>query len=712
MPSLVAAAALVAMTLVTYLPALRNGFIWDDDFYVVENRTLRSLEGLRQMWFEPHSLPQYYPLVHTTFWVEYHLWGDRPRGYHLDNILLHGLSAVLFWQVLTRLSVPGAWFAAAIFALHPVEVESVAWITERKNVLSCVLALSSLLAWYRFAPPEGDYRSARPHSRWGWYALSLALFVGALASKTVVASLPAVILVAEWWKRGRLRWADVLALVPFFAVGGAMGVATAWLEKDFVGAHGADWELSAVDRVLVAGRALCFYVGKLIWPYPLVFHYRRWDIDAGVWWQYLFPAAALATFVALWLARKRIGRGPLAAALIFAGVLAPALGFLNVYPFRFSFVADHFQYHANLALIALAGAGAALVFRRVGISPASTPKEPEYQAAAKPRGGNPWASQSGLVDPLSTTPWPSAVLATVVLAALGFLSFRQAQVYHDRETLFRHVIAKSPTSWVAYTNLSVYLESLGRRDETIQLARQALALRPDDAVLHYNLGAVLMRLGNRDGFRDGEFDEAVAEFKEALRLDPDYANAHGSLGTALVRKNRSDEALAHSRRAVELLPGDPYALYHLGSVLGAVGRLPEAESYLRRTIELNREHGEFHYGLALVLIRQGRVDEASEHFREALRIDPTLTDAYLGLANALVGQERLEEAVDYYRQVIDRRPSDFQALNNLAVTLLKMGRTDRAIPYLEQALRVKPDYEEARANLERARDSLELPTAP
>ncbi len=368
--------ALPVLVLVAYLPAFSGGFVWDDDYHVTNNSTLLSLDGLRRIWLEPGAVPQYYPLVHTSFWVEHHLWGNDPRGYHAVNVLLHCAATLFLWRVLVRLRVPGAWLGAALFAVHPVEVESVAWIAERKNLLAAVFGLASLLAYLRFSPLESDAESSKsaeaapPERRspqgsaaWRYYAVSLAFFVAALLSKTVIAVLPAVLLVITWWKRGKLTRRNLALVAPFFAVALPLALQTVWLEKHHVGATGEAWALSLLERVLIAGRALWFYVGKLVWPANLTFFYSRWTIDASVWWQYLFPLAAAATMIALWLLRGRLGRGPPAAALIFAGVLLPALGFFDVYPMRYSFVADHFQYHASMALLALAGAGARRCWR-------------------------------------------------------------------------------------------------------------------------------------------------------------------------------------------------------------------------------------------------------------------------------------------------------------------------------------------------------------
>ncbi len=456
--SFIAGALLATVTLAAYWPATGNGWIWDDESYVHENPHLRSVRGLAEIWLRPGAVPQYYPLVHTSYWLEYRVWGLAPSGYHAVNILIHAGSAVLLWRLLRRLEVPGAWAAAALFALHPVHVESVAWVTERKNVLSGFFDRASAAAYLRWAPPERPPGAETPPRL---YAAAIALYVCALLSKTVTCSLPAALLLVRWWKRGRLEWADVRPLVPFFVIGIGLGVLTVWLEKANVGAAGPDWELSAVERVLIAGRALWIYAGKLAWPAPLVFFYPRFEVDAGEWRQYLYPAAAAAVVIGLWLARRRVGRGPLVAVLFFAGTLVPALGFFYDYTMRFSFDADHFQYIASIALITAAG---------------------EFGAAAAARIGR-------------RARLPAAAVLAAVLAALGTLTWQRCLAFRDAETLWRDTLGKNPDAWLAHNNLGVILRARGLDEEAIAHYRRSVELKPDYGEAHANLGGALGTLG-------------------------------------------------------------------------------------------------------------------------------------------------------------------------------------------------------------------------
>jgi tetratricopeptide (TPR) repeat protein len=673
---------LVAIALAAYWPAAQCGYIWDDDRYVVENDALRSAEGLRDIWFDVRTNPQYYPLVHTSYWLEYHLWGVSPAGYHVVNILLHALGAVLLWRVLALLRLPGAWVAAAVFALHPVQVESVVWITERKNVLSGVFYFAAALVYLHCAlGPAGRENRGR---RRGLYALALGIFLCALLSKTVTCSLPAAILLILWWKRGRINWRDVGALAPFFVIGIAFGLGTAWLERNQVGAVGPDFEWTFIERCLIAGRALWFYATKLIWPYPLIFIYPKWIIDAGIWWQYLFPAAAAAVVGALWLARSRIGRGPLVAVLFFAGTLVPALGFFNVYPHIFSFVADHFQYLASVGVIALL---VGLGFRATG--------------RLGRRG-----------------PHAAAVVSAVVLAILGTLSWRQVHVYTDLESLWRHVLGKNPEAWIAHNNLGNVLRADGRIEEAIGHFREALRLAPQYPKAYVNLGGVLRGQGRvdeaiaycREALRlepddpkalnnlgaalldRGDVDEAIRCFQRVLEVRPNLAHAHANLGACLRSRGDLGLALEHFRRAVELRPEDAALQANLGIGLYELGALGPATDRLRRAVELRPRSADMHHQLGIVLQADGDFEGAVRHFGQVLELEPEHPAARAGLGAALAALGRYDEAIGCFRVLLRAQFDNAEAHHALGTALIMSGQLGEGLEHLQEAVRLEPDW--------------------
>jgi tetratricopeptide (TPR) repeat protein len=533
------ALVLVALAGVVYAPLRSAGFIWDDDQYVTQNANLRSLAGLLRTWTEPRSIPQYYPLVHTTYWVEMRLFGPAPAAFHATNVALHAAAAILLWRVLLRLAVPGAFFAAALFVVHPVGVESVAWITERKNVLSLALALAALLAYLRFDP----LAEAPSPSRRAWW-LAFALYVAALLAKSVVCVLPAVWLVLVWWKRGRIARTDVIPLLPFFAIGLTAALGTVWLERHHVGALGSEWSLAPSERIVLAGRALWFYASKLVWPHPLIFFYPRWEIVAGDPAQLVFPVGVVAVGIALWFARGRIGRGPLAAVLLYAGVLFPALGFFDVYPFRYSWVADHFQYHASAAAIAAFAALAVLASQRAGRV--------------------------------------ASIAAILVVALLAVLAWRQTHVYRDLETLYRQTIALNPSAWNAHLNLANHLSSQGRNAEAVPFARDAVRLAPRVADAHNTLGAVLLLSAAAGG--PGTLDESRAAFAAALRIDPAHVDALANAAIAETAAGRHAEAAALYARIVAVDPAATDARVSRARSLAAAGRHDEAAAILRDVV--------------------------------------------------------------------------------------------------------------------------------
>jgi len=618
----IAAALLVGLTLAAYLPALWHaGFIWDDDDYITANATLRSVDGLRRMWFEPRAIPQYYPLTFTTFWAEYRLWDVQPRGYHIVNVLLHAGNAVLLWLVLRRLRLPAAWMAAAVFALHPMQVESVAWITERKNVLSGLFALSAALIYVGNVAP--DVTGGRP-IQWRWYLATMALFVCALWSKTVTCSLPAVLLLITWWQHGRIDRGSVTWLAPLFAVGVVMASVTIWMEQHHVGAEGAEWAFSAIDRVLIAGRALWFYAGTLFWPHDLTFIYPRWSIDARVWWQYLFPAAALAVIVTLYVARRRLGRGPLVATLCYAGALAPALGFFNVFPMRFSFVADHFAYLPIIGLMVLTTAAGAEIGRRLG----STGRQIGYAICA------------------------------AILVVLTVLTARQCRIYENLLVLWSDTLAKNPAAWIAHNNLGdTLLRQGGSVPAAIVHFEETLRFKPDFPDAHYNLGTALVQAR--------QLEAGIEQFRAATRLKPDYADAYNNLAGALFETGRPQEAIEQYERALQLKPDLPQAHSSLATVLVQTGDLQGAIDHLEQALRLDPDYPEAHWSLGNALVRTNRPDEAIAQFEQALRLKPDYTEAHTSIAIVLIQSGRSREAIEHFQAAVRLRPDDPDLRHNL-----------------------------------------------
>jgi Flp pilus assembly protein TadD len=444
--------------------------------------------------------------------------------------------------------------------------------------------------------------------------------------------MPAVILVVLWWKRDRLRWRDVWPLLPMLAVGAAMGVMTACLEVTHVGASGSRWPFSAVDRFLIAGRAVWFYAWKLFAPYKLIFIYPKWEIDSSVWWQYLPPLGVVAAFAVLWLARRppgashagRLGKGPLAAALIFAGTLFPALGFLNVYPMRYSFAADHFQYLACIALIALFAGAVTKLCRRKG------------QARALLRFG----------------------AAGAVLAVLAVLTWQQCFVYSDRETLYRDILSKDSGSPMAHNNLGELLYRKGEYLDAAYHFRESLRRRPRSPGTLSNLGVVLAQMGN--------LPEALRYCRNAIDADPNHAIAQSNMAFVLAKNGQWRDAIRHAHRALQIDPSSAEAHNILATVLASRGYLAGAARHYFAAVQIAPESAELHYKLGTVLVRLGDMGGSVRHLRIAVEINHNYAEARCELAKVLESLGRWPEAVEQYRRAVELAPGRADAMNSLA----------------------------------------------
>lgn len=638
------------LVLAAYLPALRGEFLWDDDSNVVKSAPLRSLQGLAQIWFQPGATQQYYPLTHTSFWLDYHLWGLHTTGYHLENILLHACASVLLWLTLRRLGVKGAWLGAALFALHPVNVESVAWITERKNCLSGPFFMGAILAaikFWRLDQSSGFKSADNARSAWKFYFLSLALFLCALLSKTATIGLPAVIVLLLWWKHRLSVRRDFFLLLPFFTIGIALALVTMFLEKHHLGATGPEWSFSPAQRCIIAGRALWFYLGKLLWPHPLMFMYPLWPLQTSRILSYIPLAAAIVGLLILWLKRQGPARHVLLAAACFIVMLFPILGFFNVVFYHYSFVCDHFQYLAGIGPLALAAAGITIALER--ISPRSIALRQTAFAA--------------------------------LLSVLFVLTWRQAGIFRYPETLWRDTLAHNPDSWMAHDNLATCLSLRGEFREAGFEYLKALKIRPEDYLAWNDLGLNATRSGN--------FDDAITYFTQALQLFPSYALGHYNLGNAYARKENFDDAVREFNLSLKLDPAFAPAHYSLANALARKGDTDKAIEQYKTTLQLDPDFAPAHANLGRALAAKGNLDEAITHYRAALDLDPASVEALANLANALVGQKRFDEAIRYYRAALQINPGSAVIHYNLAVALDRQGNKAEAQKELAEASRLK-----------------------
>ena len=676
---------LCVLVCVSYYPSLGGGFVWDD-FVFTEAPVIHATSGLWNIWFSPADIRQeahYWPIVYTTFWLEHKLWALDPLGYHAVNLVLHLVISLLVWRLMGRLAVPGAWLIAVVFAVHPLHVESVAWIIERKDLLSGLFYLTAFLTWTRFAETPTVKR----------YVLVLVLFVAGMLSKTIVVTLPAALLVWHWWRQGNIKVVDVARLAPFFLVGLAIGLADLAF---YATREPLDLGYSYAERTLIAARALWFYAAKLFWPVDLAVIYPLWDIDAGDLRAWLYVVAAVLLVGALWYYRHRVGRGPLAGALFFAVTLSPALGFVDFGYMQFSLVADRFQYLAGIGLIAVVLGGVTHVL-----------------------GSLPVMARRG-----------AGALAAIAVLALGGLTWQQASVYGDGITLFGHIIAHNPTARSAHHNLAIHLLAAGRIEEGLAANQVAREQRPDAPGPYAVLGWELVR--------QGRFEEADEALERALELDPNHTNAlqywgelaqnrghlaeaerryrrvlaidesHGraraELATVLFEQKRYGEALEQLRVAVESpIAGDRGILHLLmGRAAGELGYVDESEVYLDRAFAAIRDQRPDAPGLYAVLAEafmdNGRLEAAAAALREAVEVDPGHQATLRNLGELARRQGQLDVAESRFREALAIDAGDGLARAGLGTVLFRQKSFAEALDHLRLAVEL-PGTEETRGPL-------------
>jgi tetratricopeptide (TPR) repeat protein len=539
------ALVLVLVTFAAYTPVWHAGFIWDDAYHITDNRIVKASDGLYRTWFTTEPT-DYYPLTWTLWWLEWRLWGDGALGYHIVNVLLHALNAALVWMILQRLKIPGAWLAALVFAIHPVNVATVAWISEQKNTLSMLFYAVAILFYLRFDE----------ENRWRWYGLSLATFLLALFSKSAVVMLPVVLLGCVWWKRGRVRLKDLRHSIPFFVLSLVLGLVTIWFQLNRVLKGGVVRTVGFPFRLAAAGWAPWFYLYKALLPINLSVFYPKWEINASLWVSYL-PGMLLAGCVTLfWWKRQTWGRPLLFALGYFVTMFFPVLGFFDQGFYQYSLVADHWQYYSIIGIIALIVAAGVTLCRGTGL----------------------------LRRRIGT------VTGAVVLVALGTSTWIRASVYSDAETLWRDTLAKNPNAWVAHDSLGNALLRAGKLQDAIRHYQQALQIKPDYAVAHDNLGNALLQAGR--------LQDAIRHYQQALQIKPDDAVEHYNLGTALLGLGKIYDAIWHYQQALRVKPDDAEAHENLGNALLQAGKTEEAISHYEQALRLKPDFAEAKTNLA------------------------------------------------------------------------------------------------------------------
>jgi tetratricopeptide (TPR) repeat protein len=702
------------ITFLIYIPAIRGGFVWDDAVFLTNNRLIKADDGLYRFWFTSEAT-DYYPLTWTTLWLEWRLWGMNASAYHIVNVFLHAVISVLIWLTLNRLKIPGAWLAGLIFAVHPVNVESVAWIIELKNILPMVFYVLSIQAYLKFEREQHTLL----------YGLSLGCFLLALLSKASVVMLPFVLLGCVWWQRNRIGRKDLIRTLPYFALSAILSLATVYVHYQTAIGEDAVRTDGFLSRLAGAGWAVWFYLYKAIVPYNLCFVYPRWEIDASSIVSFLPGVLLAGVLILFWRYRKSWGRPFLFGMAYYVVTLFPVLGFFNIYFMKYSLVADHWQYTSIIGIIALL----------VGLG---SYKYPDWHMTVRR---------------------VTLVAAVAGVALLSLQTWRQGHIYRNNETLWRDTIAKNPGCWPAHTNLGLVLARQGRTAEAIDHYVEALRIRPVYEEAHNSLGVALAAQGNLDEAishysealrinphffqsytnlgnalkKQGKIEQALSNYSTALQINPRFAAGHVNLGVALAEQGKTAEAIRHYSEALRINPDAMEARINLGTALITLGKLDEAIELYTQALLINPGYAEVHNYLGVALVRKGKTDEAIVHFKEALRIKPDYADAqnnlkrvltahrkfdealatvqhslklnpqdpvlHYRLGNLYKGTGRLNEAIDQYEKALSIQPEFVQALNNLAVVYMIDKKYDRAISLFKKMIGLRPDNAEGYYNI-------------
>ena len=657
---------------VFYFPALSGEFIWDDAIFS-EERTIHSWSGLWSIWFAPSEIAReahYWPVAYTAFWLQHKLFGLNPLGYHIVNCLLYFVNVVLIWRLLLKLEVPGAWAISMVFTVHPLHVESVAWVIQQKDLLSALFYLGAVHAWLQFR------ESSSPKT----YALALSLYALGLLSKSIVITLPVALLVLLWWKQERISAQDIMRLFPFLIVGFAVTLGDYLF---YISREEIDFTYSFLERILIAAQAVWFYVGKLLWPTNLIVIHPHFDISVGNLVAWLSVAATVGVLVLLWNYRHRMGKGPLAGVAFFGITLSPILGFVDYGYMQFSFVADRYQYLAGLGLVAVLVGGATYAVQRH----------------------------------ITSSRYAAMGVFAVLVIGLGILTWRQATIYQDEIAIFRHITSHNPTAYNAYHNLGSALFRADRAEEAYEASLKAVELQPNRSGTHANVASALvllkrydeaeeyikraLELDPRNGgawqnygsllFQQQRYEEAVATFQKMIDLGADLILAHGAIADSYYQLGHHAKAMEWLDRAQALTPtpSEQNKLSRLSAkVQLALGKTEKAEQYLIQAGLDGDSHQEIWRLLELqkMSAEQGDTDKASGYLQRILKLADGNPETLQSVADTLREQKQYTEAIEVYRRILATDLNSPVAYGGMGDALFRLERYEEAIESLERSI--------------------------
>ncbi len=676
------------ITVLVYLPALSNGFVnWDDEWYVVDNPMIRSPDLALLKWaFGEFFLANWHPLTQLSHALDYAFWSLNPVGHHLTNVLFHGLNTFLVTLLVFRLIVAArtsagspigyslfftrrgmliiAAVAGLLFGIHPIHVESVGWVSERKDVLSAFFFLLSLLAYLRYAKSvqSNEVPDDLPFYRKKSYLAALGFFILALMSKPMAVSLPIVLLILDWYPLRRKEAAPrtlFLEKIPFFSLSLASAVITLFAQHSGR-AFAPLTRIPFSTRLLVGFNALIAYLGKMLFPSELLPFYPYPKDVSVLSFEYALPVLLATGITAACIGVAKKQRIWPALWGYYVVTLLPVLGIVQV---GNQAMADRYAYLPSLAPFLLIGLSGAFFFEKI---------------SAHERTGK--IIKTCLL-----------LAATLILAALWYRTASQLRVWKNGLTLWNHVIetvsSKDGKNFlnfdVAFNNRGNALEKSGRFEEALKDFTKSISLNTDSPMTHYNLGHVYRA--------QGHIEEAINEFQTALTLKPDFAEPHYGLGIAYQAQGRVAEAVVELQKALKIKPDYSEARYGLGDIYSRQGRFAEAQTEFQSAVTLKPDYAEAHYSLGNVYAERGRTVEAINAYRTAVKLNPKWAEAHINLGCVYYDQKHYDEAIREYQTALRLKPDSAEAHYNLGIAYSAMGRKAEATRELNAAFRLKPE---------------------
>ncbi|HTV47424.1 MAG TPA: tetratricopeptide repeat protein [Phycisphaerae bacterium] len=689
---LLASVGLILLCFAAYWPLMHAGYIWDDDVWLTNNPFVQHWSGLWYIWFAPQTSTQYYPLVYTAFLLQFKLWGLNPLGFHLVNIGLQAINAILLWRILRLMGLKSAWVAAAIWAIHPIQVETIGWVTEQKNLLSAAFGFGAALLWIKWAGLDmtkkvighrlqaivgpNSMQLASSHRGYMTYILATILFVLALLAKTDICTLSAALLLIAWWKRGRITREQVFSVMPWFLFGAILASLTIYIEHGIAGAKGPAFAFSVSQRLIIAGKDLWFYPLKLLWPHPLLEIYPRWDVDHITPSDWLFPASAGAIPVLLWLLRKKIGRGPLTAAVYYGITISPVLGFESFYTMIYTFVADHYQYLASVGIIVFVVEAVANCFAWLNTHISAKPIE---------------AFKSEF-NPLRPARLLAGTASVLTLATLGCLAYIQSTLYNPPEKLWGHVLNYEKTSWQARLQLA----AMEAANQDIMNAYQNMSkaiVQPGGQNL---LCLEFLGLFYLDTAHD--YSRAAELLGESLSMDPYQAEVICEIALCREKLGQTNQALADLERGLDLLPESVFLRRTLGEYLGKTGNYRAAVDQFQKALQNQPFDAASCYDLAVTWEKLGQWSEALVAYERALAIHPDWGEAQYLYGKLLLAHGQRVLALEHLKKAVELAPDQIDARMVLAQAFEESGDIQDARIERGVAMQIENQYMNAPAS--------------